>query len=83
MFDPAEHDRPGLKGQDPYKTYRAADLATVLAALRFYQEHGQGDPEARSPRIHHIATDHGRVISLNANGIDALCERLNVEGWDH
>ncbi|MBT9385488.1 hypothetical protein KM176_16560 [Pseudooceanicola sp. CBS1P-1] len=53
------------------------ELATVLAALRFYQEKGMGDPENRSDAIHEIATDCGSCISLDASGIDDLCEKLN------
>lgn len=54
------------------------ELATVLAALRYYQENGQGDPFNRSNRIHTIATDDGNVMSsLDDEGIDNLCERLN------
>ena len=55
----------------------AAERATVLAALRFYQAAGMGDPDNRSDDIHDIATDGGNVISLNADAIDALCDRLN------
>lgn len=54
------------------------DSATILAALRFYQERGMGDPANRSDMIHEIATNGGAVISLNAEGIDDLCERLNT-----
>ena len=57
---------------------RLADLATILAALRFYQENGQGDPDNRSDAIHEVATGGGDVISLDAAGIDDLCERLNT-----
>jgi hypothetical protein len=55
----------------------AAELATLLAALRFYQQAGQGDPSNRSDVIHVIATDGDTQISLNTDGIDALCERIN------
>jgi len=55
----------------------AADRATILAALRFYQEKGQGEPFERSDAIHDIATNGGEVVSLDAAGIDDLCERLN------
>lgn len=51
--------------------------ATVLAALRFYQEKGMGDPANRSQMIHHLATDADEVVSLDAAAIDALCERIN------
>lgn len=55
--------------------------ATILAALRFYQERGQGDPANRSDRIHAIATNGDTVISLDADAIDALCEKINVAEW--
>lgn len=51
--------------------------ATILAALRFYQEKGQGDPDNRSDMIHDIATNGDAVISLDDEGIDELCERIN------
>lgn len=55
-----------------------AELATVLAALRFYQRAGMGDPDNRDDDIHDIATGGGEVMSsLDDDGIDALCERLN------
>ena len=54
-----------------------AEHATILAALRFYQAHGQGDPMNRSTDTHGIATNCGTVISLNATAIDALCENIN------
>lgn len=53
-----------------------AEFNTILAALRFYQEKGQGDPYNRSDAIHDIATD-GDQISLDDEGIDELCMRLN------
>jgi hypothetical protein len=52
-------------------------LATVLAALRFYQRHDMGNPAMRSDELHDIATNGGTVISLDDVGIDELCERLN------
>ena len=57
---------------------RRADLATILAALRFYQEAGMGEPDNRSDAIHDIAADGDNVISLDDEGIDDLCERLNM-----
>jgi hypothetical protein len=58
----------------------AAELHTILAALRFYQAHGQGDPFNRSDWIHHIATNGGEVMaSLDELGIDELCERLQTD----
>lgn len=57
----------------------SAELATILAALRYYQVKGFGDPANRNDAIHDIATDGGTIISLDDAGIDALCERLNME----
>lgn len=62
-----------------------AEFATILAALRFYQERGQGDPGNRSDAIHEIATsgpNGEEVVSLDAAGIDELCERINMERAD-
>lgn len=53
------------------------ELATILAALRFYQEKGMGNPDNRSDEIHDIATNGDEVTSLDDDGIDALCEKLN------
>lgn len=56
------------------------ELSTILAALRYYQEENQGEPEERSDRIHAIATDDDNETSMNTDGIDALCERINFSG---
>lgn len=55
------------------------EFNTILAALRFYQGAGQGDPANRSDSIHDIATDFDSDISMDAEGIDSLCEKLNCE----
>ncbi len=57
----------------------SAELATILAALRFYQREGQGDPSNRRVAIQVIATDGDTQLSLNTEGIDALCERINLD----
>lgn len=51
---------------------------TILAALRYYQDNGQGDPAKRSCWIHEIATDGDTEISMDDDGIDELCEELNT-----
>ena len=57
-----------------------AEIATIFAALRFYQSKGMGEPTFREEGIHQIATDHGRIqSSLDSKEIDELCERLNAE----
>lgn len=50
------------------------ELATLLAALRFYQEYGMAD---RRGLIHSIATDGDTVVALDAAAIDDLATRLN------
>lgn len=37
-----------------------------------------GEPNNRSAQLHEIATNRDEVISLDADGIDHLCERLNT-----
>ena len=55
------------------------DLNTILAALRTYQAAGYGEPCNRPLPIHDIATNMDAEISMNDEGIDDLCERLNVD----
>lgn len=50
---------------------------TILAALRFYQQQGMGDPIARSESIHDIATGGGDETSLDEWGIEELCQSIN------
>lgn len=67
----------------PTKTrYELEDdqIATLIAALRFYQQHGQGDPMNRSIEIHDLAEAGGDVISLDDDGIEELCQHLNLDG---
>lgn len=63
-------------------TIDQAQLSTILAALRMYQAAGCGEPGNRSDDIHEIATDGGTQISLDADGIDALCEQINCSPDD-
>ena len=53
------------------------ELATILAALRFYQQKGMCEPANRSDAIEEIATSNGDKISLDADSLGDLCERLN------
>ena len=52
-------------------TFDHRELATVLAALRFWQRQGPGEAERD------IATDGESLKELSAAEIDTLCERLN------
>ena len=51
--------------------------ATIMAALRYYQKQGMGDPSNRTDAIHDIATCNDAVISLDESGIDELCQEIN------
>lgn len=51
--------------------------ATILAALRTYQEARYGNPANRPDRIHDIATRCDALVSLDDSAIDSLCERIN------
>jgi hypothetical protein len=74
-MDIATHNSADLACR-PYGTDQAQ--ATILAALRYYQRAGQGEPNNRSDDIHQIATDDGETVSLDAVAIDRLCEDLNA-----
>lgn len=52
-------------------------IATVLAALRYYQMQGLGDPRLRPASIRDIADDGGELTSLDDADIDDLYEILN------
>jgi hypothetical protein len=56
-----------------------AQLATILGALRVYQDRGYGDSSVRPNDIHDIVTNGDSLDDpLDDDGIDALCERLNT-----
>lgn len=54
------------------------DRNTILAALRYYQSRGMGEPGNRSDEIHDIATNGDTDISMDSDGIDELCQRINA-----
>lgn len=60
--------------------FNSQERNTILAALRFYQQQGMGEPANRSDEIHAIATNGDEDISMDDKGIDALCERINFGG---
>ena len=56
-----------------------AELHTIIAALRFWQQHGQGDPLNRTDEMHDLATNGGELCSsLDDEGIDDLVMKLNL-----
>jgi len=59
---------------------RDEELATILAALRFYQEQGMGAASKRSAAIHDIATNGDTLVALDDEGLNNLCEWLNHGG---
>lgn len=56
----------------------AREFHTVLAALRYYQAQGQGEPGNRSQEIEDLASNLGQVQPLTKEEIDRLCERMNA-----
>lgn len=56
------------------------EWATILAALRYYDNHDQGEPSSRSDEIHELATAEAfegqEVISLDSDGIVELEARI-------
>ncbi len=84
--DEITEDQVELVERDPWKpeppkrealAMSDQDRNTILAALRYYQMQGLGDPTNRPDAIHNIATGDETEISLDADGIDELCERIN------
>lgn len=64
-------------GKTTYRL-RAQQAYTVLAALRYYRQNGQGDPANRADDIHAIATDNDDEISLDEAGIDELYDLIDA-----
>lgn len=51
------------------------NLATILAALRYWQREGVGSAGHEQD----IATDGGTLTALSADEIDELCEAINMD----
>lgn len=66
-------------GSAPAGPFSNRELATVLAALRFWQNGGMRGASC-DDGIDDIATNGGALEPLNVDEIDALCERLNCGG---
>lgn len=56
--------------------FEPRELATILAALRFWQR----TPSDYTEPENDIATNGGETDALSIEEIDVLCERLNVAG---
>lgn len=55
-----------------------ADLHTIIAALRYWQQQGMCDPVNRSDVMHDLATNGGEVMSsLDDESLDELVMGLN------
>jgi hypothetical protein len=55
----------------------AREFHTILAALHYYQV--QCDPENRPPWMEKLASNGGKVQPLDAEEIDQLCQRINID----
>ncbi len=63
-----------------YLNVNNRELATILAALRYWQHKGiEGPTKPHCLAEWDIAADNGTHIPLDANEIDALCERVNCD----
>jgi cytochrome c peroxidase len=51
-------------------------IATIIAALRHYQQTGLGITNTRVPGLEGIATNEGEFDALSESEIDSLCEEL-------
>jgi hypothetical protein len=69
---------PGSAPEEIYAPFDRQDRNTMLAALRYYQQEGMGNPAVRSDVINEIATDGDTDVSMDDSGIDDLCERINT-----
>lgn len=58
-------------------TGSSEERSTIIAALRFWQEKGMGEPSLRSDEMHDLATNGDTLTSLCDEDIDALVELLN------
>lgn len=52
------------------------DLATIIAALRYWQDQGMCEPANRSDEMQAEATDDDTLTSLDAEDIDELIVKL-------
>lgn len=50
---------------------------TILAALRWYECSGFGDPQRQPDWVFDIASDGDTNTTLNDEAIDHLCQRIN------
>lgn len=56
----------------------AIDRNTIVAALRFYQKHGQTESGNRTEEIDILASGGDGEISMDSEGVDDLCERIHL-----
>ena len=56
------------------------ELATILAALRYWQRNVEQGNAGTDDEFEPIASDDGALVPLTPGDIDALCARLSREG---
>lgn len=69
-----------LMGKERATTLDGADLNTIAAALQFYVDAGQGDPDQRKDKIHRMACGEdigAEDISQDKFGVTDLLGRVN------
>lgn len=70
-------DGTGYDGGKEDRALSPRELATVLAALRYWQRSSGQNVASIDHALLDIATDGGTLSGLTDAEIDALCERLN------
>lgn len=81
MPKPTDQIRITAKGRAMLDAANTREVATILAALRFWQRHLEtADPLTiiASDEYRDIATNAATVLPLAPKEIDRLCERLNI-----
>ena len=56
------------------------EIATLLAALRWYQHSGVAAAAYQPDWLRDINTNGARFLALSDSRIDELCEKLNLDG---
>ena len=82
-LDSAKKVYDSIKEADA-RTFDRSEMATVLAALRMFQQEYEGKhgKVIRADWPEHFTTDKGGLIPpLSTEDIDTLCERINCEFW--
>jgi hypothetical protein len=59
------------------QSFDIRESSTLLAALRFYQDHFKNHTQDDQQALLDIATNSGEITPLSSEELDDLCERIN------